>query len=88
VGRQDLADFRPSSFASMGAIHLLGTLCLFASIYRWKWHSKKFKKSEKKACQPFRASIKPVAAVTNRPNQPFKKSLKKVKKKLVSALEI
>jgi len=49
---------------------------------------KNFEKSEKKACQPLMRSIKRGVDATNRPKRPFKKTLKKVKKKLVSAREI
>jgi hypothetical protein len=46
------------------------------------------KKSEKKPCQPPESSINGGASMTNRPEEPFKKTLKKVKKKLVIASEI
>jgi hypothetical protein len=49
---------------------------------------KTFKKSEKKACQPMTCSIKRGVDATNRSGRPFKKTLKKVKKKLVSVLKI
>jgi hypothetical protein len=49
---------------------------------------KKLKKSQKKACQLLTHSLKRVVDATNRPERPFKKTLKKVKKKLVSAAEI
>jgi hypothetical protein len=49
---------------------------------------KNSKKSEKKACQPLACSARPEIRATNSPVWPFKKSLKKVKKKLVRALEI
>jgi hypothetical protein len=49
---------------------------------------KNFLKSEKKACQRLPSSAKRKSAATNRPCKPFKKSLKKVKKKLVSLLKI
>jgi len=49
---------------------------------------KKFKKTEKKACQPLASSARPELRATNSPVWPFKKTSKKVKKKLVSALEI
>jgi hypothetical protein len=39
--------------------------------------SKKVKKSEKKACQALGPLVKRESAATNRPYQPFKKSLKK-----------
>jgi hypothetical protein len=52
------------------------------------WGSKKLKKSRKKACQLLTHSLKRVVDATNRPERPFKKTLKKVKKKLVSAAEI
>jgi len=45
-------------------------------------------KKVKKSLSGLFCSNKPEAARTNRPNPPFKKTLKKVKKKLVSALEI
>jgi len=46
------------------------------------------KKTEKKACQPLASSARPELRATNSPVWPFKKTSKKVKKKLVSALEI
>jgi hypothetical protein len=49
---------------------------------------KNFQKREKKACHRFQPLAIRGGAMTNGPNQPFKKSLKKVKKKLVNALEI
>jgi hypothetical protein len=49
---------------------------------------KSSKKSEKKACLSPASSITREINTTNRPNQPFKKSFKKVKKKLVSALKL
>jgi hypothetical protein len=49
---------------------------------------KKSKKTEKKACQPSAFSARPGIRATNSPVWPFKKSSKKVKKKLVSTLEI
>ena len=49
---------------------------------------KKFKKTQKKACQPLASSARQEIRATNSPVWPFKKSLKKVKKKLVRALEI
>jgi len=48
----------------------------------------KMQKKVKKSLSGLFCSNKPEAARTNRPNPPFKKTLKKVKKKLVSALEI
>jgi len=53
------------------------------------WPLKKnFKKNQKKACQPLTHSIKRGIDATNMPRRPFKKTLKKVKKKLVSVTEI
>jgi len=52
------------------------------------WPKKKSKKTEKKACQPLAFSARPGSRATNTPVLPFKKSLEKVKKKLVSTLEI
>jgi histidinol phosphatase-like enzyme len=49
---------------------------------------KNLKKVTKKSLSSLLVSNKPGIARTRRPNPPFKKSLKKVKKKLVSALEI
>jgi hypothetical protein len=49
---------------------------------------KNFEKSEKKACQPLTGSLNGGVDATNAPRKPFKKTLKKVKKKLVSAVEI
>jgi len=49
---------------------------------------KNSKKTQKKACQPLASSARPDIRATNSPVWPFKKSLKKVKKKLVRALEI
>jgi hypothetical protein len=49
---------------------------------------KKLSKKRKKSLSGLFCSNKPGAAKTKRPNPPFKKTLKKVKKKLVSALEI
>jgi hypothetical protein len=49
---------------------------------------KTFKKAEKKACQPPTHSAKRDVDATSRPQKPFKKTLKKVKKKLVSAKEV
>jgi hypothetical protein len=49
---------------------------------------KKFKKSQKKACQSLGASLKRRVDATSRAEKPFKKTLKKVKKKLVSAMEV
>jgi hypothetical protein len=49
---------------------------------------KTLEKSEKKACHPLAPSAKRGFDGTNRPRKPFKKTLKKVKKKLVSALKI
>jgi len=49
---------------------------------------KNFKKSQKKACQPLTRSLNGWIDATNRPRKPFKKTLKKVKKKLVRAAEI
>src|SRR4029450_11207770 len=53
----------------------------------WKC-SKNFKKVKKKACQPLAPSIKRGFDATNVPQKPFKKTLKKVKKKLVSTVKI
>jgi len=49
---------------------------------------KNFKKLTKKACHPLASYARREIRATNSPVWPFKKSLKKVKKKLVSALEI
>jgi predicted sulfurtransferase len=49
---------------------------------------KNFEKSQKKACQPTARSLNGGVDATNRSRRPFKKTLKKVKKKLVSAEEI
>src|SRR5262249_17344221 len=49
---------------------------------------RKCKKNEKKSLSGLSSYNKSGAAGTKRPNSPFKKTLKKVKKKLVSALEI
>lgn len=49
---------------------------------------KNFKKIQKKACQALTRSLNGGVDATNRPQRPFKKTLKKVKKKLVSATEI
>jgi hypothetical protein len=49
---------------------------------------KNFKKLRKKACQPLASSARPGIRTTNSSVWPFKKSLKKVKKKLVRPLEI
>jgi hypothetical protein len=49
---------------------------------------KKFRKTDKKSLSALSAFNKRGAAMTNRPNPPFKKKFKKVKKKLVNALEI
>jgi hypothetical protein len=46
------------------------------------------KKSEKKACQPLTRSIKRGVDATSMSGKPFKKTLKKVKKKLVSAIDV
>jgi len=45
---------------------------------------KNFEKSEKKACQPPTRSAKRELNATSASRRPFKKTLKKVKKKLVS----
>src|SRR5207247_2094352 len=45
-----------------------------------------FQKSERKACKPSAPSIKRESGAPNRPRQPFKNILKKVKKKLASPL--
>jgi hypothetical protein len=50
--------------------------------------SKNFKKPRKKACQPLASSARPGIRTTNSSVWPFKKSLKKVKKKLVRPSEI
>jgi hypothetical protein len=50
--------------------------------------SKNFKKSQKKACQPLRRSIKREGDATSMSGKPFKKTLKKVKKKLVSVRKV
>jgi hypothetical protein len=50
--------------------------------------SKNFEKSEKKSLPGLVASIKREFDATNRPWKPFKKTLKKVKKKLACALKI
>jgi hypothetical protein len=55
---------------------------------RFPFAQKSLKKGEKKACQPLAPSAKRGFDGTNRPRKPFKKTLKKVKKKLVSALKI
>jgi hypothetical protein len=49
---------------------------------------KKVSKIEKKACQPLASSARPDLRATNSTVWPFKKSTKKVKKKLVRPLEI
>jgi len=49
---------------------------------------KKVSKIEKKACQPLACSARPGIRATNSTVCPFKKSTKKVKKKLVRRLEI
>jgi hypothetical protein len=49
---------------------------------------KNFEKSEKKACQPLTRSAKRGFDATNTSRIPFKKTLKKVKKKLVSIRKI
>jgi hypothetical protein len=46
------------------------------------------KKSTEKACQPLASSARPEIRTTNRLIWPFKKSCKKVKKKLVSLRKI
>jgi len=46
--------------------------------------SKIFKKTQKKACQSPTGSAKRDADATNASRKPFKKTLKKLKKKLVS----
>ena len=61
---------------------------LSAAVKVWVCGLKKSKKTEKKACQPLAFSARPGIRATNRPVWPFKKKLKKVKKKLVSTLEI
>jgi len=50
--------------------------------------SKKLQKKPKKSLPAPGSFIKREVSATNRPRKPFKKTLKKVKKKLVSALEI
>jgi hypothetical protein len=55
---------------------------------RFRIGSKNFKKSRKKACQPLASSARPELRTTNSTVWPFKKSTKKVKKKLVRPLEI
>jgi hypothetical protein len=49
---------------------------------------KKFQKFQEKACQPLASSARPDLRATNSSVWPFKKSSKKVKKKLVRPLEI
>jgi len=58
------------------------------SIRRQIGLKKNFKKDEKKACQPVAPSTKRGIDATNRRPKPFKKTLKKVKKKLVSVRKI
>jgi hypothetical protein len=55
---------------------------------RFQTGKKSFKKSRKKACQPLASSARPEMRATNSTVWPFKKSTKKVKKKLVRSLEI
>jgi len=55
---------------------------------RVAWPEKNSKKTQKKACQPLASSARQEIRATNSPVWPFKKKLKKVKKKLVRALEI
>jgi hypothetical protein len=62
---------------------------VFICVYSWFAALKKIsKKLRKKACQPLASSAKREIRTTNSPVWPFKKSLKKVKKKLVRPLEI
>jgi hypothetical protein len=75
-------------------IWLFGSPCL-SLLYprhprnpRFRIGSKSFQKGEKKACQPLASSARREIWATNNPVWSFKKNLKKVKKKLVSALEI
>jgi hypothetical protein len=56
--------------------------------FRFRPLKKNFKKNQKKACQPLTRSLNGWIDATNRPRKPFKKTLKKVKKKLVRAAEI
>jgi hypothetical protein len=55
---------------------------------RFRTVKKSFKNRKKKACQPLASSARPESRATNIIVWPFKKSLKKVKKKLVRPLEI
>jgi hypothetical protein len=71
-------------------IRLSGSPCLSLLYPRHPRFStvKKVSKIEKKACQPLASSAKREIRATNSTVWPFKKSTKKVKKKLVRPLEI
>jgi hypothetical protein len=67
---------------------VIETSCRLGVNFRFLAAQKNFEKSQKKACQPFTRSLNGGGDATNRSRKPFKKTLKKVKKKLVSAVEI